>query len=87
MNDKNFVKKKHYSHHKHIAMYPCTKFQLIWRTSYFGTKSTQKTMSKKFREFQFREFREFQFLRPNLPKKHFRMEYLDKCTQPENNLF
>ena len=26
----------------HIAMYPCTKFQLNWRTSHFGTKFAQK---------------------------------------------
>ena len=23
-------------------MYPCTQFQLIWRTSFFGTKFSQK---------------------------------------------
>ena len=43
MNDKN----KHYSRDKHIAMYPCTKFQLIWRTSDFGTKFAEKKISEK----------------------------------------
>ena len=28
-------------------MCPCTKFQLIWRTSYFGTKFVQKNMNDK----------------------------------------
>ena len=28
-------------------MYPCTKFQLIWRTSDFGTKFAQKNVSDK----------------------------------------
>ena len=28
---------------KDIAMYPCTKFQSIWRTLVFGTKFVQKT--------------------------------------------
>ena len=28
-------------------MYPCTKFQLIWRTSDFGTESAQKNMNDK----------------------------------------
>ena len=28
-------------------MYPCTKFQLIWRTSDFGTKLVQKNMNDK----------------------------------------
>ena len=27
----------------------------------------------------FSQFGELQFLGPNMPKKHFRMEYLDKC--------
>ena len=31
-------KNKHENRNKHIAMYACTKFQLIWRTSDFGTK-------------------------------------------------
>ena len=26
-------------------MYPCTKFQLIWRTSVFGTKLAEKNMN------------------------------------------
>ena len=43
MNDKNFWKilltLKLY---KHIAMYPCTKFQSIWRISDFGTKVAPK---------------------------------------------
>ena len=38
--------KKQY-HNKHIAMYPCTKFQLIWRTWDFGTKFAQKNMNDK----------------------------------------
>ena len=28
-------------------MYTCSKFQLIWRTSDFGTKSAQKNMNDK----------------------------------------
>ena len=28
-------------------MYPCTEFQLIWRTSDFGTKFALKNMSDK----------------------------------------
>ena len=28
-------------------MYPCSKFQLIWRTSDFGTKLAQKNMNDK----------------------------------------
>ena len=28
-------------------MYPCTKFQLIWRASDFGTKFTKKNVSDK----------------------------------------
>ena len=28
-------------------MYPCTKFQLIWRTSDFGTKLAIKNMNDK----------------------------------------
>ena len=28
-------------------MYPCTKFQLIWRTSDFGTKFAQKNVNNK----------------------------------------
>ena len=28
-------------------MYPFTKFQLIWRTSYFGTKFAPKNMNGK----------------------------------------
>ena len=31
----------------HIAMYPCSKFQLIWRTSDFGTKFAQKSINEK----------------------------------------
>ena len=41
MNDKNFEKNKQYAN-KHIAIYPCTKFQLNWRTSDFWTKLAQK---------------------------------------------
>ena len=72
-------------------MYPCTKFQLIWRTSDFGTKFAPKNVSdKNFGKINFEfemgiwkctpvpnfsQFRELQFLRPNLPKKDFRAEY------------
>ena len=31
----------------HIAMYACTKFQSVWRTSDFVTKFAQKNMNKK----------------------------------------
>ena len=41
MNDKNFEKNKQYAN-KHIAIYPCTKFKLNWRTSDFWTKLAQK---------------------------------------------
>ena len=36
-----------YKQNKHIAMYPCTKFQLIWRTSDVGTKVSQQIMNSK----------------------------------------
>ena len=32
MTGKNFEKNKHWNRNKHVAMYACTKFQLIWRT-------------------------------------------------------
>ena len=32
-----FWRNKHSNRKKHIALYPCTKFHLIWRTSDFGT--------------------------------------------------
>ena len=35
----------------------------------------------------FSQFGERQFLGTNLLKKDFRTEYLDKCMQPENDLF
>ena len=66
-------------------MYPCTKFQLIWRTSDFGTKFAQKNVSdKNFGKvnikFEMRiqqctlvsncsQLGELQFLRRNLPKR------------------
>ena len=72
-------------------MYPCTKFQLIWRTSDFGTKFAQKNMSEFFFgkmniKFEIRieqctplpnfsQFGELQFLRRNLCKKDLRVEY------------
>ena len=31
-------------------MYPCTKFQSIWKTSNFGTKFIQENMSDKYFE-------------------------------------
>ena len=40
MNDKTFEKNN--NNNNDIVSYPCTKFQLIWRTSDFGTKFTQK---------------------------------------------
>ena len=71
-------------------MYPCTKFQLIWRTSDFGTKFAQKNVNNKNFgkiniKFKIRiwqctpvpncnQFEELQFLRPNLPKRDFRVE-------------
>ena len=33
-----------------MAMYPCTKFQLICRTSDFGTKFAQKNVNNKIFE-------------------------------------
>ena len=72
-------------------MYPYTKFRLIWRTSNFGTKFTQKNVSdKNFGKIKikfemriqqctpltnFSQFGELQFLRLNLPNKDFRVEY------------
>ena len=32
---------------KHIAMYACTKFQLIWATSDFGIKIAKKNIDEK----------------------------------------
>ena len=65
-------------------MYPCTKLQLILRTSDFGTKFAQKNVNNKIfgkkpikfkRKIQkctplpsFSQFGELQFLRPNLLK-------------------
>ena len=89
MNDKNFAKINV------KVMYPCTKFQLNWKNSDFGTTISQKirinikfeTRIKQFMSVtDFIQFGELQFLGPNLPKNHFRVEYLDKCMQPENNL-
>ena len=67
-------------------MYACTKFQLIWRTSDFGTKFAQKNLIKKNFENvnikivisiqqcnplrNFSQFEVVQITRPNLPKKH-----------------
>ena len=72
-------------------MYPCTKLQLVWGTSDFGTKYTQKNVSDKnfgkvntkfeMRIWQctpvpnFSQFGEIQFLRPNLSKIEYRVEY------------
>ena len=38
---------KHENCNKHIAMYPCSKFQLIWGTSDFGIKFAQETWMTK----------------------------------------
>ena len=43
-----FWKTKHWNHNKHVTMYTCTKFQLIWRTSDLGTKFAQKYQWQKF---------------------------------------
>ena len=72
-------------------MYPCIKFQFIWRTSDFGTKFAQKYMNDKTFEKitikieigmqqstsvpDFSQFEELQILGLNLPKKDFRVEY------------
>ena len=69
----------------HIAIYPGTKFQLIWTTSDFGTKFTQKSMSEKNSKkiniklktglkqcmsvSDFSQYRELQFLGPTFCKK------------------
>ena len=45
-----FLKNRHENRNKHVAMYPCTKFQSIWKTSNFGTKFIQKNMSDKYFE-------------------------------------
>ena len=66
-------------------MYPCNKFQSIWRTSDFETKFVQKSMTDKNFEKKtikivisiqqytrvryFSHFAELQILGPNLPKK------------------
>ena len=64
-------------------MYPCTKFQLNWRTSHFGTKFAQKN-DKNFEKINikiitsikqcnslrdFSQFEELQSFRPNFPAK------------------
>ena len=46
MNDK-ILKKQKLKSLKQVAIYSCTKFQLIWRTSDFGTKFAQKNMNDK----------------------------------------
>ena len=46
MSDKDFEKKKIKIVNR-IAMYPCTKLQLIWRTSDFGTKFDQNLLITK----------------------------------------
>ena len=47
-------------------MYRCTKFQLIWRTSDFGTKFAPKNMNGwNFEKINVKNF----------PKKHFSVEY------------
>ena len=72
-------------------MYPCTKFQLIWINSDFEIKFAQKNMNdKNLRKINikseikiqqctsvptFSQFGVLRFLGPNLPKKHFRVEY------------
>ena len=66
-------------------MYPCIKFQSIWKTSNFGVKLVQKNMTNKNFEktnikivlsiYQrtplqnFRQFEEIKIIGPNLPKK------------------
>ena len=75
-------------------MYPCTKFQFIWRTSDFQTKVAEKNMNDKNFEkrnikFEIRtyqcmsvsnlsKFGEHWFLGPNLTKKHFKVAHYDK---------
>ena len=67
-------------------MYPCTKFQLIWKTSDFGTKFDSKNMNdNNFEKINFKieisisqstpvpkfgQFQELHFLGPNFPKKY-----------------
>ena len=77
-------------------MYPGTKLQILGPVA---PKNISENFFKKINiKFEarirqcmsvpdFSQFGELQFLRPNLPKKTFRIEYLDKCMQPENNLF
>ena len=66
-------------------MYPCIKFQSIWKTSNFGVKLVQKNMTNKNFEktnikivlsiYQrtplqnFSQFEEIKIIGPNLPKK------------------
>ena len=96
------LKHKPQNRNNHIRLYPCTKLQLIWRTSDFATKLAQENMNdKKFEKIKikfeiriqqrrpvpnFSQFGELQFLGPDLNKKHFKMEYLEQ-TQPDSNLF
>ena len=47
MNEKTFKKTNIKIVNKQIVRYPCTKFQLIWRTSDFETKFPQKNMTDK----------------------------------------
>ena len=44
MNDKHFEKNKHQIRNKDIAMYTCSKFQVISKTPVFGIKFDQKTL-------------------------------------------
>ena len=71
-----------------IKSQACIKSQFIWRTSDFGTKFVQKDVSDKnfgninikfeiedIAMYCFSQIGELQFLRPNFPKKDFRVEY------------
>ena len=42
MSDKKLWKNKHQKRNKHTAMYPCNKFQLIWKTSDLGPNLPKK---------------------------------------------
>ena len=62
-------------------MYPCGKFQLICRTSGFGTKFVQKMMNDKNFEKIHTKFE----IKTNLPKNSLGGVLGE--TQPEHNLF
>ena len=48
------IEKNFFNDNKHITMHPCTKFQLIWRTSNFGIYQTFTKKYEKVNRFELR---------------------------------